>query len=118
MKKKFIMILCAFILILFVLIGYFLITNKTFLKDSYLRVDQKEMFIPKYSYFKEECCMTTATFYSLRSKKNLDSEITHYVDDFVYFEDDTTYGYQKNDLFIQSFQVEDHFFYREIIIVY
>jgi len=118
MKKKVVMILCFLILLVFLLTGYLLFTNKTFFKESYLRVDQKEMFIPKYSYFKDECCMTAATFYSFRFKKNLDYEIKHYMDDFDYFEDETTYGYQKKDLFIQSYLVEDHFFYRKIIIVY
>ena len=115
MKKK--IITC---LILFALISVFasLITNKTFFKTTYIGVQDQEIFIPKFSYFKDECCMTAATFYSLKSKGQLKKEINKYLKGFEYFEDDETYGYQKGDLFIQSYKVVDKLFYRKIIITY
>lgn len=92
--------------------------NKTFFKDEYIGSNDKKIYVPRYSYFKEECCMWSATFYSLRSKKSLDRKIKKYLDGFTYFEDDTTYGYQKKDLFIQLYEVEDLGLIRRIIIVY
>ena len=38
--------------------------------------------------------------------------------DFEYFEDDSTYGYKKDDLFIQSYNVIDNGLYRKIVIIY
>ena len=38
--------------------------------------------------------------------------------DFDYFDDDTTYGYKKGNLFIQRYEVVDKILYREIIITY
>ena len=119
MKKKIIIItICAVILITVTYIGILLCNNKTFFKNRYIGVSGEEIYIPKYSYFKDECCMTAATFISLKSKKSLDKEIKNYMKNFTYFEDDTTYGYMKDDLFIQSYEVEDHLFYRTIIITY
>ena len=38
--------------------------------------------------------------------------------DFEYFEDESTYGYKKGKLFIQSYQVGDEGLYRKIYITY
>lgn len=97
---------------------YSLSTNKTFFKDTYNSLNNQEIFIPKYSYLKEECCMYSAIFYSLRSKKDIKQEIDDYIKDFIYFKNETTYGYLKNDLFIQRYGVEDKGLYRIIYIVY
>ncbi len=117
MKKKYIMF---FLIIIFLIICilFKLITNKTFFKTKYIGVDSQEIFIPKYSYFKEECCMTAAIFYSLKSENELKQEIYKYMKDFEYFEDETTYGYKKGNLFIQKYDVEDKWFFRKIIITY
>jgi uncharacterized membrane protein YqiK len=117
MKKKYIMF---FLIIIFLIICilFKLITNKTFFKTKYIGVDSQEIFIPKYSYFKEECCMTAASFYSLRSEKELKKEIDNYMKDFEYFDDETTYGYRKDGLFIQKYEVVNKGLYRKIIITY
>lgn len=118
LKKKLtvviIMVLTVFLISIFVLLK----NNKTFFSSIYVGVNNQEIFIPRYSYFKSECCMTAATFYSLKSEKRLKDEINNYMNDFKYFSDDTTYGYKKGELFIQSYDVEDHLLYRKIIIVY
>ena len=95
-----------------------LLTNKTFFKDVYIGTNKEKIFIPKYSYFKSECCMTAATFYSLRSEKELKKEIKNYLKDFQYFSDETTYGYRKKDLFIQEYRVINKHLYRKIVITY
>ena len=122
MKKKIILIIVAFILVVLIVLGSFigikLVNNKTFLKTTYVGVNNQEMFIPKYSYFKSDCCMYAATFESLRSKSELEKEINDYLKDFEYFEDDHTYGYRKGDLFIQTYEVQDLGLYRKIVIVY
>ena len=115
MKKRVIIILILFILIFSVVK---VCANKTFLKTKYIGVQGQEIFIPRYSYFKDECCMTAAVFHSFKSKKQLKKEINNYMKDFEYFEDDTTYGYKKGDLFIQSYEVVDKGLYRKIIITY
>ena len=115
MKKR-----IAIFLILFIIIcgSINLITNKTFFKTTYIGVQKQEMFIPRFSYFKDECCMTAATFYSLKTKSQLKKEKNKYLKGFEYFENDETYGYQKGDLFIQKYEVIDKLFYRKIIITY
>ena len=95
-----------------------LFANKTFFKTTYIGVNKQEIFIPKYSYFKDESGMTIATFYSLKSEKKLRKEINNYMSDFEYFENDSTYGYRKDDLIIQSYEVVDNGLFRKIFIVY
>ena len=120
MKKKKIIILSILSLIVITILVSFIVlkNNKTFFKSEYIGVAGQKIFIPKYSYFKEECCMTAASFYSLRSKKRLKKEIDHYMKDFEYFEDKTTYGYQKDGLFIQKYEVVNEGLFRKIIITY
>ena len=118
MKKKVIISLVSILVIILIVITIFLCTNKTFFKNTYIGVNNQKIFIPKYSYFKEECCMTAATFYSLKSEKSLKKEINNYLEDFKYFEDENTYGYQKGKLFIQKYTVVNKIFFRKIIITY
>lgn len=118
MKKKIIIVSSVVILIIVLFIAINLCTNKTFLKNKYIGVQNQEIFIPKFSYFKDECCMTVATFYSLKSEKKLKKEVDNYMKDFEYFENENTYGYQKGELFIQSYEIVDNKLYRKIVIVY
>ena len=62
--------------------------------------------------------MTAATFYSLKTKRQLKREIDNYLKNFKYFESDETYGYEKDNLFIQSYEVIDKGMYRKVIITY
>jgi hypothetical protein len=117
MKKKHYIILEILAVIIFVGI-LVLYNNKTFFKDKYIGVNKQEIFIPRYSYFDSECCMTAATFYSLKSEGKLKKEIDNYLKDFDYFENDSTYGYQKGDLFIQKYEVINKGLYRQIVITY
>lgn len=95
-----------------------LLNNKTFFKTTYAGIRNQEIFIPGYSFFKREAGMTVASFYSLKSEKTLKKEIDNYMKDFEYFEDESTYGYRKGNLFIQSYQVADEGLYRKIYITY
>ena len=104
-----IFVLCAFIV---------LVTNKTFFKTTYIEIHDQEIFIPRYSFFKRETGMTVASFYSLKSERVLRSEIDDYMQEFKYFEDESTYGYKKGDLFIQSYNVANEGLYRKIYITY
>jgi len=115
MIKK-VLIIIAIILAISVLI--ILLGNKTFFKTTYIGINNQEFFIPRYSFFKREAGMTVAIFYSLKSEKILQEEIDNYMKDFEYFKDETTYGYKKGDLFIQSYQVGDEGLYRKIYITY
>ncbi len=118
MKRKIIISLVSILGIILIVSAIFLGSNKTFFKNTYIGVNNQKIFIPKYSYFKDECCMTAATFYSLKSEKQLKKERNNYLKDFKYFEDETTYGYKKGNLFIQQYQVENKTLYRKIIITY
>ena len=95
-----------------------MISNKTIFKNVYVGVQNQEIVIPKYSYFKEECCLTAAIFYSFKFEKDLTKEIEDYMSDFEYFDDDTTYGYRKGDLFIQEYKVLNNGLYRKMVITY
>ena len=115
MIKK-ILIVVGIILVLCVCVV--LLTNKTFFKTTYIGIHNQEIFIPRYSFFKREAGMTVASFYSLKSVRTLISEIEDYMQDFEYFEDESTYGYKKGDLFIQSYNVANEGLYRKIYITY
>lgn len=115
MIKK-VLIAIGIILVLCVLV--ILLTNKTFFKITYLGIHDQEIFIPRYSFFKREAGMTVASFYSLKSERALKSEIDDYMQEFEYFEDESTYGYKKGDLFIQSYNVANEGLYRKIYITY
>lgn len=119
MKHKRIILFTLLLLIgISIFMFFLLLKNKTFFTNVYIGVQSQEIYIPKYSYFKEECCMTAAIFYSLRTEKTLKKEIKNYLNDFEYFDSDTTYGYKKEDLFIQEYKVINNGFYRKIIITY
>lgn len=120
MKKIKIIVLVGALFLLISGVSLFIVlnNNKTFFKDVYVGIQGQEIFIPKYSYFKEECCMTAAVFYSLRSEKTLKQEINEYMKQFKYFEDDSTYGYMKDELFIQEYDVINNGLYRKIVITY
>lgn len=118
MKKVVLKVCLVVIIVLVLFISFKLVSNKTFFKTKYVGLQKQEIFIPRFSYFDEECCMTAAYFYSLKSKNKLDKEIKNYMKDFKYFENESTYGYEKNRLFIQKYETEEHGLYRKIIIVY
>lgn len=117
MKKVFKTI--GLILLAIILICAFIgSTNKTFFKTTYIGVQNQKIFIPRYSFFERETGLTCAIFYSLKSEKTLKKEINNYMKDFEYFEDSTTYGYKKGNLFIQSYEVTDRGLFRKIYITY
>ena len=115
MIKK-VLIIIGIILVISIFI--ILLSNKTFFKTTYIGVNSQEIFIPKYSFFKREAGMTVASFYSLMPERVLRSQIDDYMQDFEYFEDESTYGYKKGDLFIQSYEVANEGLYRKIYITY
>lgn len=115
MKKKVLLIISIIVAICIFIV---LLSNKTFFKTTYVGIDEQEIFIPRYSFFKREAGMTVASFYSLKSEKTLKKEIDNYMKDFEYFEDESTYGYKKGDLFIQSYEVANEGLYRKIYITY
>ena len=121
MKKFFLFFLgiisVSFIALIFIF-NFLLITNKTFYKDVYVTQNNKEIFVPRFSYFDSECCMTASTFYSLKPKNTLENEINKYLSDFIYFNNGFSYGYVKDDIYIQSYEVTDLGLYRKIVLVY
>lgn len=115
MIKKIIVIVSVIFICLILVV---LANNKTFFKTIYVSINDQEIFIPRYSFFKREAGMTVASFYSLKSEKALRKEIENYMKDFEYFDDESTYGYKKGDLFIQSYEVSNEGLYRKIYITY
>lgn len=118
MKNKKIIIITVILVILILIILGSLLNNKTFFKDKYIGMGGQEIYVPRYSFFKKECCMTVAEFHSLRSEKYLKKQIDKYMSEFDYFEDNHTYGYKKGDLFIQNYTVVNKGLYRIIYITY
>lgn len=66
MKK----VLVISLVIIFIIINCIFIFNKSFYKTTYAG-----LFIPKYSFFIKERGCAIATFYSLKSKEDLEKEI-------------------------------------------
>ena len=120
MKKR--LLIIGSILIIIICLSVFIViklkNNATFYSEVYHGRGGHDIFIPKYSYLESECCFTAANFYSLRSKKTLEKEINNYLKDFEYFDDESTYGYRKGNLFIQSYEVINKGLYRKIVITY
>ena len=147
MKKLLIILIGVFIIFIYV-VNFMLLINKTYYKTTYHTLNGTDIFkkmlsksdnsphsfistilgifftilyfaiICLFSYFDSECCMTAATFYSLKSKNLLDEEISNYLKDFTYFNNGNTYGYINDDVFLQSYEVIDLGLYRKIVIVY
>ena len=117
MKRK-LVILSIIIVTMVVIFNLYMLSNKTYFKITYIGDQDQKIFIPLFSYFEKECCMTAATFYSIVPKFILKKQIDDYLSKFEYRETMGTYGYYKDDLFIQSYEVEEHYLYRKIIIVY
>lgn len=115
-KSKLLIIIITIILCLTLILAYLLYTNKTFFKTTYISANKQEIFVPQYSYFKEDCCMYVATFYSLRNKNDLQNEINDYLKDFTYLNNEN--GYIKDNLLIIKYIVEDKGMYRIISIQY
>lgn len=118
MMKRILIVTFSIFLLIILMCIISLFSNKTFFKTTYIGVNNQEIFIPKYSFFKRESGMTCASFNSLKSEKVLKEEIQDYMKDFEYFEDETPYGYRKGDLYIQSYKVVNEGLYRIIYITY
>lgn len=121
MKKAAIAI--GLILIAIVLICIFILsTNKTFFKDTYIGIQNQEIFIPKYSFFRQESGNIEAVFVSFKSEKILKEEINQYMKEFECIEEDVAgykiKKYKKNDLTIRSYEVVNEGLYRKIYILY
>lgn len=60
----------------------------------------------------------SSEFLFFKIRKKLKKEIDDYMKNFQYFTDDSTYGYKKDNLFIQKYEVVNHGLYRTIHITY
>ena len=109
---------CLLLVLFIVTISTLLITNKTFFKDTYIGMQNQEIFIPRYSYFHKESGFTVAIFYSFKSEVQLEKEINEYMKEFDYYSDESWSGYKKDDLCIQRYEVVDKGLYRVISITY
>ena len=89
------------------------------------------MWVFIYSRQNHVCGIVISYFYytliiAIKSRKykkfivlgTLKKQIDNYMKDFEYFEDESTYGYKKGDLFIQSYEVANEGLYRKIYITY
>lgn len=116
-KKKTTLIVSIVITLILVGIIIFLAQNKTFFKDKYISVTNKEIFVPRFSYFKEEN-ETSAKFTSLKGTTVLEKEISNYLETFNYYVDVDSAGYKKDSLIIFNYTVADKGWYREILVEY
>lgn len=119
-KKQATILLEIFITILTIFTVFTLIdlnSNETYLKTTFKTSTNKEIFIPKHSYFKEDK-NNKAVFYSLKSKEDLEIEINNYLKDFSSLSNIQTISYIKGDLIIKSYTVKNAFFVRKIVIEY
>lgn len=110
--------LCLLPLLCIIAVSTALFTNKTFFKDTYVGHLNQEIFVPKYSYFHKESGAAVASFYSLKSEKQLEKEIAEYLNEFEYYSDETWSGYKKGDLLISRYEVVNKGLYRVISITY
>lgn len=116
-KKRIVLIVCGVILVILLGITIFLAQNKTFFKTKYINPSNNEIFVPRFSYFKEDS-KNILKLNSIKSKKALDKEIGNYLETLSYFVDTETSGYKKDDLIIYSYTVEDKGWYRQILVTY
>lgn len=110
--------LCLPLLLCIIAVSTALFTNKTFFKDTYIGPQNQEIFVPKYSFFHNESGATVASFYSLKSEKQLEKEIDEYLSEFDYYSDEAWSGYKKGDLLISRYEVVNKGLYRVISITY
>lgn len=110
--------ICLLLLLFIATLAIALFTNKTFFKDTYIGIQNQEIFVPRYSYFYKESGFTVASFYSFKSEKQLEKEISEYMKEFEYHSDESWSGYKKDDLYIQRYEVIDEGLYRVISITY
>ena len=97
---------------------FLLVTNKTFFTTTYTGLNGQTFYVPKYSYFVRESGGVTAILYSRQSETVLEKEIATYLDDFTYIETENGYRYQKGDLTLYTYEVQNHGWYRIIYIGY
>lgn len=76
--------------------------------------------VPKFSSFKEECCMFSASFQSFRSKFSLQLELEKIMTGYEKMEchNKTVYYDKKADITIHDYGVESGFFFRKFYITY
>lgn len=103
------------LIILFTMLN--LHNNETYLNTTFKTTTNKEIFIPKHSYFKEDKD-NKAVFYSLKSEEDLEAEIDNYLKDFSSLSNIETISYIKGDLVIKSYTVKNMLLIRKIIIEY
>lgn len=109
---------CILLLVGIIAVLTALMVNKTFFKDTYIGIQNQEIFVPRYSYFHKESGFTVASFYSFKSEKQLEKEIDAYMKEFEYYSDESWSGYKKDDLYIQRYEVVEKGLYRVISITY
>ncbi len=119
-KKQTIILLEIFVGIVAFITVFILISlnsNETYLKTTFTTTTNKEIFIPKHSYFKEDK-NNKAVFYSLKSEEDLEAEIDNYLKDFSSLSNIETISYIKGDLVIKSYTVKNMLLIRKIVIEY
>jgi hypothetical protein len=116
--KKLIFILMTFIAII---VGFNLIFNLTLGTKEYRSKNAKVTFnIPNFSIFKEECCMFSASFRTVRTTKSIRKEIEKELKNYekISCNNDTYYYNQKQDLTITEYYIKKGFIFNEFSIVF
>ena len=117
--RKIVKIMIFAIIVLFVifLILKFMPFNKSTYKSEQTGVKLK---IPGFSSFKKECCMTSATFTSLRSSLVLKKELNDIMSDYeAYTCNNKIYYYdEKEDVTISEYGVEQGLLFNTFYITY
>ena len=76
--------------------------------------------IPKFSRFKEECCMYSASFESIRTKASLKKEIEKELEKYekIYCNDGEFYYNREKDFTVISYDIEDGRLFNKFSIVF
>lgn len=124
MKKKLTKekILKWILLILLIVVFFVIRTRYTVMgnEERFLPISSATLKVPKFSIYKEECCMYSVTFKSFQNINLLKKELDKIMNDYEKIKDEEkTYYYDKeHDLTITEYGVVKGWFLNEYYIVF
>lgn len=115
MKKKIIIVLCVIIVLVIGLKFLPLGTKKVMMGASLIDLE-----VPKLSSIKEECCMYSATFKTLRGKSVIKKELDKVIDSYdkIYCDGKVQYYNKDEDVTISEYGLKGGILFNTFYITY
>lgn len=119
MLKKFLVLMCVCIVVIF---GCVLFFNKTFMQDYYEVTNEKgedaRFTTLQFSFFAGEPEKNTAVFYRFGNKQEMQDQLNHYVEGLTSCYDDGAFCDTQQDITVYSYQVSEGFLFHKITLIY